>query len=94
MGARYELPRSNEKCKASYVINEYAYFGQEINFYEVLQVQPLDEDEDLLPNIEDAPSLLSNKNDLIFPQEELIHINIGTMDSERLLQIGIALPSS
>lgn len=38
LGAHLEFPKSNEKCKASYVLNEYAYFGQEINFYEVLQV--------------------------------------------------------
>lgn len=58
LGAYFELPKSNKKCKASYVLNEYAYLGQEINFHEVLQVQPLDEDEESIPNIKDSPSLL------------------------------------
>lgn len=44
------------------------------------------------PTIEELPSLLQKKY-LTFPQEELIFINIGTSDSERLLQIG-ATPSS
>ena len=46
--------RSNEKYKASYVLNEYAYFGQEVNFYKVLQVQPLDTHEDELPSMEES----------------------------------------
>ena len=67
LGVHSKFPKSNEKFKVSDVLNEYAYFGQEINFHEVLQVQPLDEDEDLLPNIEDVPSLLPMKSDLTFP---------------------------
>ena len=40
------------KCKATYILNEYAYFGQEINFHEVLQVQPLDGAQDEVPSME------------------------------------------
>jgi len=32
------------------------------------------------------------QKDLTFPQEELRHINIGTSDDERLLQIRASLP--
>ena len=91
MGAHLELPKSNEKCKATYVLNEYAYFGQEINFHEVWQVQPLDAAKDEILSMKELSSLLQKKEDLIFPQEELIHINIGTSNDERLIQIGAAL---
>lgn len=36
LGAHSKLSKSNEKCDASYVLNEYAYFGQEVNFHDVL----------------------------------------------------------
>lgn len=45
----------------------------------------------IAPTIEELPSLVK---DLTFPQEELIFINIGTSNSERLLQIGATLASS
>ena len=35
LGTHSKLPKSNKKHEASYILNEYAYFGQEINFHEV-----------------------------------------------------------
>ena len=66
-GAYYELPKSNEKYHASYLLNEYAYFVQEVNFHDVLQVQPLEEDEIATLTIEELPSSLQNKEYFIFP---------------------------
>jgi len=45
LGEHLEFPKSNEKQNASYVINEYAYFCQEIKFNKVFQVQPMDGDD-------------------------------------------------
>ena len=58
LGVHSEFTKSNKKYKACYILNEYAYFGQEVNFHEVLQVQPFDVDEDTFPSMEELPSLL------------------------------------
>jgi len=76
------------------MLHEYAYFGQEVNFHDMLQVQPLEEYDIADPTMEDLPSLLPIKKYLTFPQEELLNINIDTTNKERLLQIGVALVSS
>lgn len=94
LGAHFELPKSNEKHQASYMLNEYAYFHKEVNFYDVLQVQTLDANEITPPTMEDLPTLIQKKNDLTFPQEELFSINIAIMDGERLLQIEATLSIS
>jgi len=39
LGAHSELPKSNGKRKVSYILNEYAYFGQEVNFNEVMPLK-------------------------------------------------------
>lgn len=57
----------------------------------MLHGQPFEEDEIATPTMEDLPSLLQKKEDLTFPQEELLNINIGIIDKERLLQISITL---
>lgn len=65
-GEHSKLLKSNEKYTI-YVLDEYDYFGQEINFNEVLQVQPLDVAEDEIPSMEELPSSLQKKEDLTFP---------------------------
>jgi len=42
--------------------------------------------------LEELPSLLQKKEYLTFTKEELININIGTSDDERLIQIGAVIP--
>jgi len=94
LGPHSKLPKYNEKRKFSYVLNEYAYFGQEVNFNEVFQVQPETNDTNDIQGLEELPSLLQKKNDeLTFLTEELVNINIGTTDEKRLVQIGEALPT-
>jgi len=44
LGAHSKFPKSKKKYHASYMLHEYAYFGQEVNFHDVLQVQPLEEE--------------------------------------------------
>jgi len=36
LGANFEFLKSDEKLHTSYLLNKYAYFGQEINFHNVL----------------------------------------------------------
>jgi len=36
LGAHSELPKSNKKYDSPYVLNEYAYFDQEVDFHDVL----------------------------------------------------------
>lgn len=36
LGEIFELPKSNEKHHAPYLVNAYAYFGQEVNFHDEL----------------------------------------------------------
>lgn len=53
----------------------------------------MDDKETTTPHIEELPSFLQMKDDLTFPQKELLSINISTWDNEKMLQIGAALPS-
>ena len=66
LGAHLELSKSNEKRNKSYILNEYAYFGQEINFNEFFYVQPLDGDDNDIQGLEESPSLLQKKRSLHF----------------------------
>lgn len=67
LGAHLELLKSNEKCHASYMLHEYTYYSHEVNFHDVLQVQPLEEVEITDLTMEDLKLLLKIKKDLTFP---------------------------
>ena len=92
LGAHSKLPKSNEKRKPNYILNEYAYFGQVVNFNEVFQVQQGDDDTGDIQGLEEFPSLLHKKDELTFPAKELVDVNIGTSDAQRLVKVGVALP--
>jgi len=95
MGAHSKLPKSNAKRKPNYILNQHGYFGYEIKFNEVFQVQQLDEQEDDdhdIPRLEDLPSLLQKKDKLTFTAKDLVDVNISTSDQERFLKVGISLP--
>lgn len=93
MGAYLELPKSNEKRQVSYVLNEYVYFGQEVNFNEVFQVQPKNNDINDIQGLEEFPSLLKKKDELTFPMKELVNVNVRTIDEQILVQSREVLPT-
>lgn len=64
LGVHFELPKLNEKRKASYILSEHGYFMQEVNFNEVFQVQKEDDDTSDIYGLDELPSLLKKKEDL------------------------------
>lgn len=66
----------------------------EINFNKVFQVEQADEqeiDDHDVPGLEKLPSLMQNKEESTFSIEELIDVNIGTSDQERMVKIWLTL---
>jgi len=43
--------------------------------------------------LEELPSLLRKKDELTFSVEELVDVNIGITNEERLVKVGVSLPT-
>lgn len=91
LGTHSKLPNSRDKRQASYVLNKFAYFGQEVNFNDVLQIQSKDTNTNIINGLEELPSLLQKKEELIFLGDELVIVNIGITNEKILVQVGATL---
>lgn len=72
-------------------MNEYAYFGQEVNFNEVFQVQPDDRKINNIHGLEELPFVLQKKEELTFVVYDLMNVNIWTTYEQKLIQVRVAL---
>lgn len=54
MGAHFEFPKFNIKSQPNYVLSQHGYFGKEVNFNKVFQVQQANDEE---IEVHDIPGL-------------------------------------